>query len=116
MSILSATRKPYTAYYKDSITGEIKSIKRQPPKPQHSMLPTDTVELTTRKGEDWPANETYTIKHINFRQPNVIQLEDEQGKTTFVESSELKLIQKNSDEIGVKQIDSEIQGEYLVWP
>ena len=115
-SIISASRKPYVSFYKDSVTGEVKNIKRQPPKPQHDMLPTDIVELTNKKSADWPAYETYTIKHINFRQPNVIQLEDDSGKTTFVQSSDLKLIQKNSLEQGVKQIDSEIQSEYLAWP
>ena len=110
------SRKPYTVSYKDYFTGEVKTIRRRPPRVLHDMLPKDTVELTYPKGEDWPANANYTIKHINPRQPNVLQLTDDKGNTTFVQSSDVKLIEKNTLRDGVKRIDDQGSNEYLVWP
>ena len=107
--------KPYTVVYKDSKTGDLKTVRRRPPPKLHKLLPKDTVELTSTKNLDWQDDQTYTIKHISYRSPNVIQLMNEEGRTTFVDHDQVKLMEKKGKR-DIKQIDDPIQSEYLLWP
>jgi hypothetical protein len=111
-------RTPYNVtYYKD---GEKKVIRRVPPPKLHEGLPTDIVELKSKRSDDFPEGENYKIKHINPRHPNTLQIEDEDGKTTFVSSFEVELKEKIAEREGEvapgKTYDVPRLNRYLLWP
>lgn len=112
-------RRPYTVTYKDFHTGEIKKLVRRPPAKLHPILPTDQVVLTSQKGADWPSGDEYSVKQINPKQPNILKIEDNNGKTTFVDYFDVRL----SKEIAARNEDgspwSPEQGprrSYTQWP
>ena len=115
MNSIYFRRKPYNTFYKDFHTGEVKKIKRRPPPKLHNMLPTDVVELKSKKNQDWEQGEEYKIKHLTYRAPNTIQLEDDDGLTTFVSSFDLDLVEKVAYR-GETQADSPDANKYLIWP
>lgn len=115
MSEIRFSRKPYTITYKDQ-QGEIQKIKRRPPPKLHEALPTDVVELTTRKNSDWQEGGEFQIKHISRLQPNTIQLVNEEGQTTFVPYYDVRLEKKVAPRGGVPIQDQPIQNRYLLWP
>ena len=115
MDEINFSRKPYTVAYTDFHTGELVKIVRRPPPLLHEMLPTDIVELTTKKGDDFQAGDDFTVKHISYRQPNTIQIQDDDGNTTFVPSFDLELKGKVAYR-GVARIDDERANRYLLWP
>ncbi len=80
------------------------------------MLPTDKVELTFGKNDDWREGNTYTVKHINTRHPNVIQIQDSEGNATFVPSHDLLLKEKVGLRPGEERRDDPITSGYLTWP
>lgn len=109
-------RTPYTVKYYD-LHGKVQSIRRRPPKKLHTMLPTDKVELTKRKNDDWPEGNTYTIESIKNRHPNTLQIRDEDGKKTFVSYSDVT----SKEKVGIREDGSDprddaINNEYLTWP
>lgn len=107
-------RKPYkVTYYKD---GEKKTIRRVPPPKLHDMLPKDQVILNRGKNEDFEQGDEFKVKHINQRHPNVLQLSNDEGKTTFVDYYDLKLDKKFALRDGVNPIDLPENNEYLRWP
>ncbi len=120
MDSVKFDRKPYFVHYTDSATGERKSIRRVPPPKLHSALPGDVVELTSKKSDDFDAGDRFTVKHINPRHPNVLQIKDDDGKTTFVNWFEARLDEmvapraegQAASEPGVLPIKS----DYLLWP
>ena len=106
-------RKPYTvSYMKD---GEKQTIRRRPPPLLHEMLPTDKVELTVKKNDDFQTGD-YTIKHINPRHPNTIQIMNDDGHATFVDYRDLELQERISPRDGVAPEDEPINNRYLNWP
>ena len=114
MEPIKFDRKPYTiAYYKD---GERHTIRRVPPPLQHKMLPTDKVELSRQKNDDWKNGDTYTVKHINPRHPNVIQIQDRGGNATFVPYYDLKLNEEVAPRDGILPMDRPSRNKYLLWP
>lgn len=107
-------RKPYkVSYYKD---GELKTIRRVPPPKLHDMLPKDQVSLTASKNDDFQEGDKFVVKHINQRHPNVLQVTNEDGVSTFVDYYDLQLEAKRSFRDGVDPIDFPENNEYLLWP
>ncbi len=110
-------REPYTVtYYKD---GEKQTIRRRPPPKLHEALPDDTVTLTRGRNDDFKEGESFTVKTIQQRSPNVLQLVNEEGLTTFVDYRDIKLDLDPAERLppGVKsKLDLPINNKYLLWP
>ena len=115
MSRIDFPTKPIQMIFKDYQTGELIKQRRRPPAKTHEMLPKDEVSLKSTKNLDWQEGQTFTVKHISYRSPNVLQLINDRGQTTFVESSEVNL-EKHVGRRRGKQIDDPIQNKYLLWP
>ncbi len=114
MSEVKFNRTPYTVtYMKD---GEKKTIRRVPPPKLHEMLPDDLVSLTRGKNADFKAGDEFTVKGINPRHPNVLQLTNEDGIDTFIDHYDLRLEEIRSTRDGVEPIDMPINNRYLLWP
>jgi hypothetical protein len=109
------TRRPYTITYQD-LKGEKHTIRRVPPPRLHDMLPTDIVELTRQKNEDFVVGDEFDVKHINPRHPNVLQLTNDDEITTFVDYYDLDLVEEVADRPGVNHFDKPINNRYLMWP
>lgn len=109
------SRQPYkVTYFKD---GEKQTLQRRPPPLLHQMLPNDVVELTRPKNGDFGVGENFTIKHINPRHPNTIQITNDDGVSTFVDHFDLQLEEMIAPREGaagekVREYDS----RYLTWP
>ena len=114
MSMRVALR-PQLAAYKDFHTGELKKVRRRPARVAHDMLPTDVVELSRRKNVDWTPGEEYVVKHISPRNPNVIQISNDEGESTFVSSTELESVERVASR-GEKRVDDPVASAYLLWP
>ena len=109
MSVIDS-RKPYVVQYRDFHTGALVTVKRRPPPKVHQMLPNDVVTLSTKSGEGWEEGGEYTVKSISPRQPNVLQIENSKGETTFVPYNEL-----TSD--AVRGVSNPVKANrYLRWP
>ncbi len=111
------SRRPYTITY-TTMEGEKKTITRRPPPLMHNMLPTDIVELKTTKNSDFEEGEDYTIKHISPRAPNLLQLEDDDGHTTFVDYFDADLKEMVAPRGGPKGPPGSTpdSNRYLLWP
>lgn len=107
-------RKPYTVRYTKD--GEQQTYRRRPAKKLHDMLPKDQVRLTRAKNADFAVDDTYSVKHISPRQPNVIQIADEEGNSTFVDYYDLELNQRLSPRDGKEFFELEENQKYLLWP
>ncbi len=118
------SREPYTVtYYKD---GEKHTIRRRPPPKLHEALPEDTVMLTRSKNDDWREGETYKVKSVMPRSPNVLQLANEEGMSTFVDYYDAKLLTKpidryregriSKEEAVSAGVDLRVDSRYLLWP
>lgn len=117
-------RDPYTVtYYKD---GEKQTIRRRPPPKLHEALPQDTVVLTRGKNDDWREGEKFKVKNISNRQPNTLQLVNEEGMSTFVDHYDMQVLTKpidrvrdgriSKEEAKAQGIDLNIDNRYLLWP
>lgn len=108
------SRRPYTVtYYKD---GERHTIRRRPPERLHDIWPEDVVSLVKGKNEDFAEGDEVEVKHVNYRHPNVLQLENDDGGTTFVEYFDLELEEAIGPRNGVSPTDSAEANRYLTWP
>lgn len=108
------SRVPYTVtYFKD---GEKHTIRRQPPPKLHDILPQDEVRLTRSKNNDFQEGDEMTVKGINPRQPNVLQLVNEDGLSTFVDYYDAHLENMVAPRNGVEVIDLPVNNKYLLWP
>ena len=94
----------------------MKTIRRVPPPKLHDMLPKDKVVLQQGKNEDFETGDEFTVKHINQRHPNVLQLTNEDGRTTFVDYFDLKLEERRATRNGVSPLDLPENNSYLRWP
>ncbi|NRA66333.1 MAG: hypothetical protein HRU19_17740 [Pseudobacteriovorax sp.] len=107
-------RNPYkVTYYKD---GEKKVIRRRPPLKLHDILPQDEVVLKKEKNADFQAGDAFRVKHINQRHPNVLQITNEDGVSTFADYYDLKLEKKFAARGGVDPLDLPENNRYLLWP
>jgi hypothetical protein len=115
-------RKPYIVSYVDA-DGKQQKIRRVPPPKLHTAMPTDVVELKRRKSDHFIDGDRVTVKHINPKHPNVLQVENSSGQTTFISQYEMELKQKIANTTGVRDasLESEdspqtIDNDYLDWP
>lgn len=114
MSEVKFNRTPYTVtYYKDGVK---KTIRRVPPPKQHEMMPEDVVSLTRGKNADFKEGDKFSVKSINPRHPNVLQLRNEEGLDTFIDYYDLRLEEMRGARDGVEPIDLPINNRYLLWP
>jgi hypothetical protein len=114
MDSVRFSQKPYNVVYmKDGVKHV---IKRRPPPVMHEMLPTDIVELTQSKNADWTEGSEYTVKNINPRHPNIIQIEDKEGNSTFVPYYDLNLNEMVAPRKGYAPKDMPANNKYLLWP
>ena len=120
------TREPYTVKYVD-LAGEVKSIRRVPPPKMHEALPQDVVEITSKKNDDFRAGDKVEVVGIKARQPNVLQVRNDSGQTTFLDYFDMRL-----DEMKVSPYDGDkapsnipkewyqdrptTDSRYLIWP
>lgn len=108
------SRTPYTVtYMKD---GEKHTIRRTPPPKLHDMDVQDEVRLLRSKNDDFKEGEVMTVKGITDRQPNVLQLVNEDGLSTFVDYYDARIENVRSARNGVEPLDMPINNRYLLWP
>ena len=114
MSAVKFTRRPYTiTYMKD---GERQTIRRRPPRRAHNIWPEDLVSLKETKNIDWQEGEKVSVRHINPRHPNTLQLVNDDGETTFVEYHQVAHEEKIGLRDGVHPNEIDGYHPYLVWP
>lgn len=107
-------RQPYfVTYYKEGVKH---TLRRVPPPKLHDMLPQDVVSLKERHNADWKAGEEVTVRHINPRHANTLQLEKKNGETTFVTYFDLDLIEEVGPRIDGDSLDRPRNNRYLLWP
>lgn len=109
------SRKPYTVTYTD-LKGEQKTIRRVPPAKLHEALPTDIVQLTRKKSDMFDQGDEVEVKSINPRHPNILQLVNGNGDTTFVEHYDIVLEDEIAERAGKDPRDKPINNRYLLWP
>ncbi|MFW7379778.1 MAG: hypothetical protein ACOH5I_13275 [Oligoflexus sp.] len=107
-------REPYTVRYTQN--GEQKTYRRRPPPKLHEMLPSDIVVLTQSKNDDFQAGQEFTVKHINQRQPNILQVTNDQGISTFVDYFDLRMEEMVAKRNGVDPREFPQNNRYLLWP
>jgi len=112
-------RKPYKVSYIDQ-NGIQQTIRRVPPPKLHAALPGDKVDITTTKSDDFRKGDTFSVKHINPRHPNVIQIQASDGRTTFLNFNEFKLngveLEERDGGSGTKVLERSQTSKYLLWP
>ena len=109
------SRRPYTVTYRD-MEGVQRTIKRTPPPKLHDALPTDVVSLNRKRNDDFDAGGEFEVKSINPRHPNTLQLEDDDGRTTFVDYFDVTLEKEVAFRDGVDPRDKPVNNRYLLWP
>ena len=111
---VSFSRRPYTVtYYKD---GERHTIRRRPPAKAHQIWPEDIVSLKSNRTSQFFEGDEVEVRHINPRHPNILQLENDDGATTFVEYFDVELESAEGPRSGLDEAQLEVQNEYLNWP
>lgn len=120
MGPVQFSRKPYTITITDE-QGVKKTVRRTPPPKLHQAWPQDKVELTSKYSDDFKEGGEYAVKHINPRNPNLIQLEDKEGNSTFVpyfhtELEEMVNTTEREKVDGVSSLNLPINNKYLTWP
>ena len=108
-------RKPYFVTWKDQ-DGNMQTIRRVPPPKLHDALPPYVVELTADRSADFRKGDQVTVKHINPRHPNVLQVEDGDGHTTFMNYFEVNLKEQVAMRDGVPPEARPERNKYLTWP
>lgn len=113
MSAVAPASSYLVSYMKN---GEKVSIRRRPPPQLHNMLPTDKVVLREKKNDDYPSGKLFTVKYFSQRSPNVIQIEDDKGNSTFVSHFDLELKERVANRTDVNDLRAPENNEYLQWP
>lgn len=108
-------RKPYFVSWKDE-NGDMKRIRRVPPPKLHEALPEDIVKLTKQRNDDFKTGDTVAVKHINPRHPNVLQLVNDSGQTTFVDYYNMEVTEKRALRDGMRPEELPERNKYLRWP
>lgn len=120
------TREPYTVKYVD-LSGAVKSIRRIPPPKLHEALPKDSVEITSKKNDDFRPGDTVEVVGITTRQPNVLQVKNGNGQTTFLDYFDMRLDEMATNSYDGNAAQSNFPKEwyqdrpttdnrYLIWP
>lgn len=112
-------RAPYkVTYFKD---GERHVIRRIPPVQLHKIRPGEAVTIDLKKNDDWDKGDEVKVKAISPRQPNVLHVEDEDGRTTFLDYFDVvrhgteKELDRMEQEEAARKADP-IGSKYLLWP
>lgn len=108
-------RKPYTVTYTD-MQGQVKTLRRVPPAKVHEALPTDIVTITHKRNDDFRAGDDVEVKHINPRNPNVLQVQNDEGQTTFLDVFDFSLKEEVAWRNGIDPRDRPGNSRYLLWP
>lgn len=108
-------RKPYFITWKDD-AGELRKIRRVPPPKLHDALPTDIVKLTSKRSDDFPEGAELTVKHINPRHANTLQVQNDDGQTTFVSYRDIDIKEKIAPRDGIPREQLPERNRYLLWP
>jgi hypothetical protein len=108
-------RKPYIVSYIDN-DGKQQKIRRVPPPKLHEALPTDKVELTTMRSDDFAKGDVVTVKSISPRQPNTLKVENSAGNTTFIGYNEMVVKEKLQARDGIPPERMPDRTKYLLWP
>lgn len=111
-------RRPYKVeYYKD---GKKQTLVRRPPPKLHDVLPGDTVTIRNRKNADWREDDEVSVKAINPRQPNVLQVSKPNGEYTFLSYFDCDAKPRANDEMyrdsSGKLVRDPVGNDYLLWP
>lgn len=121
MSEVRFSTKPMTRVIIDN-NGDERVVKRRPPDKKHLYLPEDKVELGVKHGDSFDEGYTYIVKHISRQDPNILQLENDKGETTFVPYFELDTSNAPEDLRGKlngnsgRDPEHPINTKYLRWP
>jgi hypothetical protein len=116
-SHVAPAQKRYTVEYRDFHTNKLVKIQRCPPAKIHDILPTDMVKLSVPRNEDWQAGQSFTVRALTLRNPNVLQLEKSNGETTFVNSQDVELVSKPGTPSTTQGGgEASIPSRYLLWP
>lgn len=105
------------SYYKE---GKIHKIRRTPPPKLHTLEVGDDSKITRKKNDDWDRGDKVTIKSINPRHPNTLQIE-KNGVTSFLDFMDLDFegkSEKNFEDVkksNLKRKESAAY-QYLLWP
>jgi hypothetical protein len=117
-SPIQFSRAPYAVSFHD-LHGQLQTIRRVPPPKLHDALPTDRVELTTKKSDDFREGDEVTVKYINPRHPNTLQLVNGNGDTTFVDYYDVNLVNEvapRTDRLVSDRPSATVSNRYLMWP
>ncbi len=109
-----AASAPYLVTYMKN--GEKVTLRRRPPPQLHQYLPTDKVILREKKNDDYRAGDLFTVKYFSKRSPNVLQIEDDKGNSTFVSHYDLELKERTVSTVNPEDMSAPENNEYLTWP
>lgn len=114
----SHDRRPYmVSYTKDGVRH---TIRRVPPPKLHDYLPEDKVTIRRTKGEDWEEGDEVTVRGVNRRQPNTLQVEGPDGKKTFLPYFDVAFKDRKGEDIimedEMKVARDPLGSKYLLWP
>jgi len=112
---LEFDRKPYVISYRDQ-NGEMNKLRRVPPPKLHEALPADKVAITRGRSEDFAEGDIVTVKHINTRHPNVLQVTNKDGNTSFLSHLDIRLEERVALRAGIDPRDEPEANAYLLWP
>jgi hypothetical protein len=112
-------RRPYKVeYYKD---GQKHVISRRPPPKLHPILPEDVVTIRRKRNDDWQEGDEVEVKAISSRQPNTLQVKNENGRTTFLPFFDVEFEGRDegtdvvANDTRARRRDP-IGSDYLLWP
>ena len=108
-------RKPYIVTYVDT-EGVQQKIRRVPPPKLHDAMPTDRVELTRIRSDDFKDGDMLTVVGVSPRQPNTLKVENAAGQTTFISHYDMLLKEKKAMRDGVSPERLPERNQYLLWP
>ena len=114
----SNNRKPYVVHYND-LDGNPQTIRRVPPKQLHEMIVNDKVTITKQKSEVWDEGGDVKIIRITNRQPNTLQVENEEGKRTFLPYFDVNFKEREGEAVIFKDgkiTKLALASKYLLWP
>jgi hypothetical protein len=120
MTAVRFSSKPMTRVIIDN-NGDERVVRRRPAEKKHLHMPEDKVELGVKHGDSFEEGASYTVKHISRQDPNILQLENSKGETTFVPYFEVDMTDAPESVRGkLKQsrqdIEHPLNTKYLRWP
>ena len=123
----SVTETRASGYQHDSKNKSTSVKKRPPPVKLHPLIVGDKVTISRQKGDDWKSGEKVEVKSVNPRQPNILHVKKNNGKSTFLPHFDVTYDPDMEAEIVSTDKDSKSEGKpaqvrralpnkYLQWP